>query len=242
MPIPASAFGHGDFIQVRAELVRVTGGAAEAILAALIFWRTKPDHRKAYERDGMWWWNATRTELADGTGLSVEQVRRAGEALIFRGFIAAAKHQIGGVSDTSFSYAVLVENPQWSESQTGLGSPTGTTGENPKPSSLKKEKNNTQQRATRMPNDLTWNNGHALKAGAKGVDVEVEFQKFTDHHLANGSTFVDWDRAFHSWLNRARPELGRGSQGPVRRPTPTERMDAIMNIPDPNEGAQRELR
>lgn len=89
----------------------------------------------------------------------------------------------------------------------------------------------TQGRARQMPAGLAWNNAHSLKATAKGVDVEVEFQKFTDYHLAKGSKFVDWDRAFHTWLNNARPEPGFGQHagtGP-RAPRPS-RDDEIRDF------------
>lgn len=81
-----------------------------------------------------------------------------------------------------------------------------------------------QKRASQFPPNLTWTNAHSLKASAKGVDVDVEFEKFRDYHLAKGSKFVDWDRAFHTWLNNARPGPGPGrvgswGGGPASRPS-----------------------
>lgn len=94
-------------------------------------------------------------------------------------------------------------------------------------------------RQTQLPGDLAWNNGHALKAMARHVDVEVEFAKFVDYHLSRASKFADWDRAFHTWLNNARPEPGAGSQrqrpGSAPPRTPTDRMNAVLNIQNPNE-------
>jgi hypothetical protein len=92
-------------------------------------------------------------------------------------------------------------------------------------------------RKTRMPDDLTWNTAHSVKAMARHVDVEVEFEKFQNHHLAVGNTFADWDRAFHNWLDRARPEPGPGRVA-THRPgprTPTDRMQEILAIRDPRE-------
>lgn len=81
-----------------------------------------------------------------------------------------------------------------------------------------------QKRATQMPTGMTWTNAHSLKATAKGVNVEVEFEKFTNYHLSKGSKFVDWDRAFHYWLGNAKPDNGpasRGIQGGPRAPRPS---------------------
>lgn len=93
-------------------------------------------------------------------------------------------------------------------------------------------------RQTQMPNDLMWNNGHSIKAMGKGVDVAVEFEKFKDYHLAHASKFADWDKAFHTWLNNARPDPGMGRGQRTGNPpprTPTDRMNAVMAIQDPTE-------
>lgn len=36
-----------------------------------------------------------------------------------------------------------------------------------------------------------------------GLSLEIELEKFKDHHAAKGSQFKDWDRAFRGWLRRA---------------------------------------
>lgn len=36
-----------------------------------------------------------------------------------------------------------------------------------------------------------------------GLRMGVELEKFRDHHMAKGSRFKDWDRAFRGWLRRA---------------------------------------
>lgn len=97
----------------------------------------------------------------------------------------------------------------------------------------------TTARARQLPGDFTWTNAHSLKAHAKGVEVEVELEKFKDYHLARGSRFVDWDRAFHTWLNNARPDpVARQRTGTPQRKTPTDRMNDVLAIQDPREQRQ----
>lgn len=36
-----------------------------------------------------------------------------------------------------------------------------------------------------------------------GVRLEAELEKFRDHHMANGSSFKIWDRAFRKWVRQA---------------------------------------
>lgn len=92
---------------------------------------------------------------------------------------------------------------------------------------------------TQWPPGFAPNNAHCLKAVARGVDVDEEFRKFMDYHLARASKFADWDRAFHTWLNNARPippAGGRvyGGNSPAPR-TPTDRMNDVLAIQDPRE-------
>lgn len=45
---------------------------------------------------------------------------------------------------------------------------------------------------------------HREKADGYGVDVDMEAEKFLAHHEARGNRFVSWDRAFDTWLLKAR--------------------------------------
>lgn len=225
MAVPESAFGHGDFMMIRAELVRVVGGPGEALVAALIYWRAREGSPYAYERDGSWWWNASQIDLGNATGLTRDQVQTAGKKLTDRGMVATVQHQLGGIQDRSYSYRVVTETPIAPNGAIDSAVERRVDSAERRDLPSKTEKINNTQR--QMPSDLSWNNAHSVKASAKGVDVDVEFAKFVDYHLARGSKFVDWDRAFHTWLNNARPEVARGSQGPVRKSRDEEIQDVL---------------
>lgn len=47
------------------------------------------------------------------------------------------------------------------------------------------------------------NEKHAAMAAANNIDAAAEAEKFLDHHGAKGSKFVDWDKAFNTWLRNA---------------------------------------
>jgi uncharacterized protein YdaU (DUF1376 family) len=57
-----------------------------------------------------------------------------------------------------------------------------------------------KKRSFEMPEDFQSNEDHRALACELGVDVEQVFLKFRDHHLARGSTFKDWNRAYSNWL------------------------------------------
>lgn len=43
----------------------------------------------------------------------------------------------------------------------------------------------------------------ALTRDYPGVRLDIELEKFRDHHMANGSQFKIWDRAFRKWIRQA---------------------------------------
>lgn len=56
---------------------------------------------------------------------------------------------------------------------------------------------------TAMPERFEPGCDHAAKAEASGLDVQDEFQKFSDYHASKGTKYTDWHRAFSYWLGQA---------------------------------------
>lgn len=84
-------------------------------------------------------------------------------------------------------------------------------------------------RKTRIPDDWAPNESHEAKAAELGINLHAEAENFRDHAIANGKTFVDWSRGFHTWLNNAlkfgpRPSGRPSERGPARNRA-DERMD-----------------
>lgn len=61
----------------------------------------------------------------------------------------------------------------------------------------------TSKRKTSQPDGWAPNDTHVRIAAEERVDLEREAQKFSDHHASKGTKFVDWDRAFCTWLRNA---------------------------------------
>ncbi len=61
----------------------------------------------------------------------------------------------------------------------------------------------TQKPRVQFPDDWGHTIGHADIAFKYGLDLVAERDQFEDHHRAKGSTMVDWDRAFNTWLRNA---------------------------------------
>lgn len=76
--------------------------------------------------------------------------------------------------------------------------------------------------STSLSADWSPNTAHRAKALSICVDVAREADRFRDHHSAKGSTFVDWDAAFRTWLGNAeRFARGNGSRSTRNNPTET---------------------
>lgn len=101
-----------DFMQVRAALVRRLGGANEALVWTRIDWRADSARVAHQTEDGTHWWAATYPEIADETGLTPEQARRAVEKLVDGGFLLA-EQQHGFSRKRSYApiYSHVADSP-----------------------------------------------------------------------------------------------------------------------------------
>lgn len=106
--VPASEATSSDFIMVRAALVRRLGGANEALVWTRIDYKVTGKNPPHVDVLGVAWWPASRDELADETGLSPDQAKRAVTSLLAGGFIEQTEHRIGGNYDRTKSYRTVV--------------------------------------------------------------------------------------------------------------------------------------
>lgn len=97
------------------------------------------------------------------------------------------------------------------EKETEVERECGANAPPPAPPSARKS------RSTQMPAGFRPNAGHQTLAQELGVDLETAFAAFTDHHLAKGSVFKDWDRAFNTWLRREPKFAPKGATGHENR-------------------------
>lgn len=96
-----------DFIGVRAGLIRELGGDANrAVVLTRIYFRASQDYREAVEVDGLYWWRATREQIADETGLSTDQVKRIVTWLVTEGYVTSIAHHLEGKWDQTRSLRV----------------------------------------------------------------------------------------------------------------------------------------
>ena len=57
--------------------------------------------------------------------------------------------------------------------------------------------------STSMPKTWKPNDSHVTKVTEAGLKLTFLVEQFTNNAIANDKKFVDWDRAFHTWINNA---------------------------------------
>lgn len=105
-PLPRSLVADSDYTMIRAELVRtLDGDAVAAIVLTRVAWRCDGPH--AVEG----WWTGGYDTLADETGLSGDQVRKAVGRLKTAGLVETSKRRAGGSWDHTLSYRAVLDGP-----------------------------------------------------------------------------------------------------------------------------------
>ena len=149
--------------------------------------------------------------------LTANQIRRCLESLVLQGVLirgnfnesAYDKTSWFAFSDGFFSLIDLANLPN------GVGESAASDTDSKHILKTKK----TTGKACVLPSDFEVDaTGKALSAEL-GIDHMVELAVFTDHHTANGSTFMDWQAAFRTWTrNAARFAKRDRRNGPSSRP------------------------
>lgn len=88
------------------------------------------------------------------------------------------------------------------------------------------------KRATQYPKELEPNDRNRELAKELGLNLQSEFEAFSDHHQAKGSTYKDWNLALNTWLRNA---VKFGSK-PVQQSKGVQARAASENFNEKNYG------
>lgn len=231
------------FTQVDPEHVAAVGPAA-AILYARISWRAS--------RTGTW--AASRSVLAQETGLSDAMIRTALRVLREREWITSERAAMNDSTQVWRPLSPVVTEMVESTIPRMRNQPSLGMAESTIPS-YETEDTNTpvvpdasddvdqplltvvadapkqqkaKRRATTYPAGYRPTEAHHKLAADLGVDLRVEGPKFADHHTAKGSRFVDWHAALRNWIRRAAEYAGPRPDGPA---TSRSQHDPIPEVP-----------
>jgi len=86
------------------------------------------------------------------------------------------------------------------------------------------------KKKVQLPQDFVVTDQHLTLASEKNwPDPHSEIDAFRDYHLSRGTTMLDWDRAFYTWLRNAE-KFGGKSRGDNQQVKPNSFNRAIENI------------
>jgi hypothetical protein len=155
-------------------------------------------------------------DIAAEIGVSERTAKRITSDLRQRGWITAARDR---AYDATLTWAVVWADTPESANLALSGVPDGHSregqGGTPKSASLAltpssktvetTDKTVRASRQTRLPEqfEVTAEMRDWAAEKVPGVDVDAETETFLDHHGARGSKFVDWRKAWQTWMRNA---------------------------------------
>ena len=74
-----------------------------------------------------------------------------------------------------------------------------------------------------------------------GLDPAVEFENFSDYHLAHGSKFVDWSAAFRTWCRNAVKFKAERDPRPIGFTAPKAQPQAVARAIQENAEIAKEV-
>lgn len=99
------------YTQVEAQMVReLKGNAVAALVASRLQFRLEGGGA-THTADGRVWWRASLSQIADETGLSPDQAKRAMKTLTEKGFVEARHFALEGPYDRTLSYSIAPPAP-----------------------------------------------------------------------------------------------------------------------------------
>jgi len=209
--VPLAEVTAHDFIAVRAALVARLGGPAEALVWTRVDYRVQAKSPSTVDDTGAWW-AVSLDELADETGLSRGQVRRAIARLTADGYLTTTEHRLGGNFDRTHSYRTNVVGRDTSTCRIqhmDVLNPAHV------PPLLRRieEGGARVPRGTRIPDDFAVTDAMRSWAAVNvpRVDVDVESDAFVDYWRALGGARalkVDWLATWRRWMRRAESDRG----------------------------------
>ncbi|SDH86253.1 helix-turn-helix domain-containing protein [Propionivibrio dicarboxylicus] len=171
-----------------------------------------------------------REAIARRCGLSVTKISTATTALVKLGWLK--KTGKGGFSRPVEYQVCFPETIPISGTVTDLGtvtevgtttvteSGTRTNGEQTSEQNNNYRSQSQTSRAHTFPDQLLPTEKNINLASELGLDPNLEFLKFRDHHQSKGSKFKDWNAAFNSWLRKAAEYASDRKKKNHRKSTP----------------------
>lgn len=147
-----------------------------------------------------------RNKCAKETGLSVKQVRTSLQRLLSGQNVAiktASKFSIVSIINWDDYQVIELEKGHQTEQQRASKGPASGHKQESKESKEDKEEKIMVARRRQIPPDFILSEKliqFAKEHGINGNRIHDVFEHFKEHHQSRGTTMLDWDKAFMTWV------------------------------------------
>jgi hypothetical protein len=187
----------GKFTTVANDWIRNTGLSPQANM----LWIYLLSHKVGYElRDG---------QILRETGFGRKGLRAARSELVENGWLVLERMKNADGSLGTYAYHLrTARDPQGTVAKGTVEQGTVAEGSDLRRPITKEKTNNKKTISKAKPKNADdYEPSSAIvepfETDYPGLRLDVELEKFRNHHMAKGSIFKDWDRAFRNWLSRA---------------------------------------
>lgn len=165
-------------------------------------------------------WNLSIKSLAARNSIGRDKVKRILDELLTHGYLERSEKQTHDERGHLSGFDYTTRDPQGVTQEPYKAEPAKA--DRPPKNTIPKEKQDSKKAMT--ADDYQPSEGllEELRGKHAHVSLDVELEKFRDHHMARGSRFSIWDRAFRKWISQAaewsQPKSGIVSQKPTPGP------------------------
>lgn len=157
-------------------------------------------------------WNLSIKSMAKRNNIGRDKVKRILDELLKHGYLERSEHQshdekghLAGYDYTTRDPQGVTQEPCKAEPDKAEPAEVARPPKNTIPKEEQDSKNTIIKKRPKNADEYEPSEAivNDMESKYAGLVLEVELHKFRDNHMAKGSQFKDWDRAFRYWLNNA---------------------------------------
>lgn len=156
-------------------------------------------------------WNLSIKSMAKRNNIGRDKVKRILDELLTHGYLERSENQSHDEKGHLAGYDYTTRDPQGVTQEPCKAEPDKVEPDKvarPPKNTIPKEEQDSKKTISKkamIADDYEPSKEVLEKLGNEfpGVRLDVELEKFRDHHMAKGSRFSLWDRAFRRWIAQA---------------------------------------
>ena len=205
------------------KIAEMVGIAPAVIYQNIVWWIAKNEANEQNKYDGYYWtYNSVKAFSTLFPYLTEKQIRTSLDKLVEVGAIVVGNYNKSAYDRTKwFRLGGQLDLPCGANGNASEGQPIPDVKPDIKPDRLDTNVSNKPKRKCRIKPDWALSEDEWNYASSKGLsqkEIEDEADKFRDHYLSSGSTWLDWSLVWKRWVRESIKR--REAKGWTQRSTP----------------------